>query len=199
MKRLADYRKDAREALMYALGGRGCFVRVTREGPIFLTDAARRTQAPDALVRALEAAGFRPAGRRGGMLLFGLPDAAYAIPEGAEANTGPWNQTAWRRQSLCRQLLLFRQPGGPVEAQGRPLVDAMLRFLTGAGTLEFFLQQAAAAQRQGLRGALYLCGLYLSNDLAGDGIGAPEGANATGRFWIDGSGEIKPPTDSQGG
>ena len=75
----------------------------------------------------------------------------------------------------------------------------MLRYLEGAGTMEGFMQQAAAAQRQGLRGALYLCGLYLSDDLAGDGIGAPEGANATGLFWIDGSGEMKPPTDLQGG
>lgn len=196
MKRLADYRNEAREALIPALGGRGCFVRVTREGPLFLTDAPRRTETPEALNRALEAAGFRPAGGREGMLHFGLPDAAYAIPEDAAPNAGLWNQAAWRRQSLCRQLLLFRQPGGPVEAQGRPLVDGMLRFLAGVGTLEGFLQQAAAAQRRAHRRALYLCGLYLLNDLAGDGIGVPAGANATGLFGIDGSGEIKPPTDS---
>lgn len=152
----------------------GCFVRVAQAGPLFVTDAARRERAPGAAYRALVQAGFTPI-ENGGLLRFGLPDAAYVLAR-VDVPRGPWDEGAWREQALCRRLLLCAAPPGPVAPGERALVDSLLRALSRAqrgSALRAFAQEAAAAKRQGWNRALRLCGLYLCEALSECGV--PQG------------------------
>ncbi len=186
MSALSQYRAQARLALEPVLSGGGCFVRVAQAGPLLVTDALRRAPDPALILQALMAAGFHPSPAPEGLLSIGLPDAAYAIPDGSVPGPGDWDAQAFARQALCRQLLCLKAPPGPVEPEGRPLVDAALRALDRARDRAKapagVAAQAAVAHRRGARRALYLCGLYLAMDLAEGGIGVPEGTYAYGQF-----------------
>ena len=174
---------------MTALAGRGCFVRVAQEGPLLFTDALRHATDPAHALQALKAAGFHPSLPAGGLLSIDLPDAAYAIPGSVHLMPGGWDAQAFERQALCRQLLCFQAAPGPVEPEGRTLINAALRALEMPGYAEApvgVAARAAAAQRQGIRRALYLCGLYLAMNLAEGGIGVPQGTYAYGQFYIEG-------------
>lgn len=173
MSALQSAMELARAALAPAADG--YFVRVAQAGPLLVTDAPRRERTPGAARTALERAGFHPI-EDGVLLRFGLPETAYVLLPAAPPPGGSWNADAWREQALCRRLLLCAATPGPVEPEGRALVDSLLRALSRRqreSALRAFAREAAAARRQGWNRALRLCGVYLCEALHGCGV--PQG------------------------
>lgn len=115
----------ARDTLLEA-GGRG-FVRFMPSGGALLcTDALRRSDAPDVLIGALEAAGFDCASGDG-LLMMSPADALLAQITGGVQAPRPvdWADTRYAAQALGDRWTRFERK--PLSGAGRALVTQTLR------------------------------------------------------------------------
>ena len=160
----------ARDALL-SCGGRG-FVRFMADGEALLcTDALRRCEEPEALLRALKAAGFVCAAQDG-LLTMSPGDALLEHLTGAaDAVETEWEGTRCAAQALAARWLRFDRQ--PLTDAGRRVVMETLRLcwqddahvLAGLSVLRGL---AACMQRGGDTSGLYEAGAILQGRMTAD-------------------------------